>query len=135
MRYLVVAAALTAATFSLPAWAQNNGQGATSSQTQGQQGTSSGHHHMNQARIEHELRQQLTKAGFTDIRMMPESFLVRAKNAEGLPVMMVINPDSVTEVTAMGAGSGHAGTSRHGNAGAGTSGTVGGNAAGKTNQQ
>ena len=49
------------------------------------------------------LRQQvandLSKAGFTDIKIMPESFLVRAKDSKGDPVMMVINPDSFTAVT------------------------------------
>ena len=30
---------------------------------------------------------------------MPQSFLVRAKDKSGDPVMMVINPDSVTAVT------------------------------------
>ena len=45
------------------------------------------------------LRDDLTKAGFTDIKIMPSSFLVRAKDSQGNPVMMVINPDSFTEVT------------------------------------
>jgi len=45
------------------------------------------------------LRDDLTKAGFTDITIMPSSFLVRAKDSQGNPVMMVINPDSLTEVT------------------------------------
>jgi hypothetical protein len=45
------------------------------------------------------LRDDLSKAGFTDIKIMPSSFLVRAKDSQGNPVMMVINPDSVTEVT------------------------------------
>lgn len=49
------------------------------------------------------LRQQvqndLAKAGYTDIRVMPESFLVRAKDPKGNAVMMLINPDSLTEVT------------------------------------
>ena len=44
------------------------------------------------------LRQQvqndLAKAGYTDIRVMPESFLVRAKDPKGNAVMMLINPDS-----------------------------------------
>ena len=39
------------------------------------------------------LRDDLTKAGFTDITIMPSSFLVRAKDSQGNPVMMVINPD------------------------------------------
>jgi hypothetical protein len=30
---------------------------------------------------------------------MPESFLVRAKDKSGNPVMMVINPDSITSLT------------------------------------
>jgi hypothetical protein len=45
------------------------------------------------------LHDDLTKAGFTDITIMPQSLLVRAKDAQGNPVMMVINPDSLTEVT------------------------------------
>ena len=45
------------------------------------------------------LRADLGKAGFTDITVMPSSFMVRAKDSQGNPVMMVINPDSLTEVT------------------------------------
>ena len=51
------------------------------------------------ARLSQKLRDDLTKAGFTDITIMPSSFLVRAKDSQGNPVMMVINPDSLTEVT------------------------------------
>jgi hypothetical protein len=50
-------------------------------------------------RIGQRLRDDLTKAGFTDMTIMPSSFLVRAKDSQGNPVMMVINPDSFTEVT------------------------------------
>ena len=51
------------------------------------------------ARISQKLRDDLTKAGFTDIAIMPSSFIVRAKDSQGNPVMMVINPDSLAEVT------------------------------------
>ena len=65
------------------------------------------------------LRQQvandLSKAGFTDIKVMPESFLVRAKDSKGNPVMMVINPDSVTAVTEMDASKNTATASNTGN--------------------
>ena len=44
------------------------------------------------------LHDDLTKAGFTDITIMPQSLLVRAKDAQGNSVMMVINPDSLTDV-------------------------------------
>jgi hypothetical protein len=46
-----------------------------------------------------QLQNDLTKAGLTDIRIMPESFLVRAKDSKGSLVMMIFNPDSFTEVT------------------------------------
>ena len=51
------------------------------------------------------LRQQMTadmqKAGFTDVRVRPDSFLVQAKDKNGTPVTMLIDPNSVTEVVAM----------------------------------
>jgi hypothetical protein len=45
------------------------------------------------------IQKNLQAAGFTDIRIMPSSFLVRAKDRDGNPVMMIINPDSITAVT------------------------------------
>jgi hypothetical protein len=53
----------------------------------------------------------LQNAGFTDIKMMPSSFIIRAKDKDGNPVMMVINPDSITEVTTTGLGAGSTGKS------------------------
>lgn len=44
------------------------------------------------------LRADLTKAGYTDINIMPTSFMVRAKDSQGNPVMMAISPDSVTAI-------------------------------------
>ncbi len=59
------------------------------------------------------LRQQMMvdmqKAGFTDVKVRPDSFLVQAKNKNGTPVTMLIDSDSVTEVVGAGgvpAGSG-----------------------------
>ena len=49
--------------------------------------------------LSQKLHDDLTKAGFTDITIMPMSLLVRAKDSQGNRVMMVINPDSLTEVT------------------------------------
>lgn len=37
------------------------------------------------------LTQELDMVGFTDVQIMPESFLVRAKDKEGRPVIMVVN--------------------------------------------
>lgn len=47
-------------------------------------------------------REQLTRtlqsAGFTDVKVMPDSYLVQAKDKDGNPVNMFISPNSVTEV-------------------------------------
>jgi hypothetical protein len=87
MRSFFLAAALTLA-LAAPALAQNSqGQNPMSGQ--------------NPAALRQQVRQNLAAAGFTDIKVMPESFLVRAKDRSGNPVMMIINPDSVTAVTAL----------------------------------
>jgi hypothetical protein len=49
--------------------------------------------------IRAKISQKLQAAGFTDIRMMPTSFMVRAKDPDGNPVMMLINPDSVEAIS------------------------------------
>jgi hypothetical protein len=49
--------------------------------------------------IRQQVKNNLAQAGFSDIKIMPQSFLVRAKDKSGNPVMMVINPDSVFAVT------------------------------------
>lgn len=49
--------------------------------------------------VRQQLQDQLTKAGFTNITVMPSSFYVHAKNKQGDPVAMVIGPEGFTEVT------------------------------------
>ena len=63
--------------------------------------------------ITQKLRADLSRAGFTNISIMPSSFIVRAKNSEGDPVMMVINPDSVTALTEETQSSNSASNSNH----------------------
>jgi hypothetical protein len=53
------------------------------------------------AQIQQDLHQDLTKAGYTDIRIVPGSFLVRAKDQQGNATEMMISPHSMTEVTAV----------------------------------
>ena len=84
MRIIIGTAAAVALAALLPHVAS-----AQDAQTQSQQTQS----------VRAQVKQQLKKAGFSDVRVMPESFLVRAKDPSGNPVMMVINPDSFTAVT------------------------------------
>jgi len=64
------------------------------------------------------IRNDLSKAGYTDITIMPTSFMVRAKDKEGNPVMMVISPDSVTAITQEESDANTASTASHNAAGA-----------------
>src|SRR5665213_2315991 len=55
------------------------------------------------------LRQQLTndlqQSGFTNIKVLPDSFLVQATDKSGNPVTMFLGPNSSTEVTTVGSNS------------------------------
>lgn len=97
--------------FALPAAAQSQSNKSSGS---GEQNAATSQHQggQNSMNIRQHLAQQLQQAGFTDVHVMPESFLVRAKDKQGEPVMMVINPDSVTAVTEVsGAGQSSSGNS------------------------
>ena len=50
------------------------------------------------ASLRQTLRTDLQKAGFTNVRVVPDSFLVQAKDRTGQPVAMIINPHSMTEL-------------------------------------
>jgi len=52
-------------------------------------------------RLGSRLRNMLEKSGYTDIRVAPTSFMVRAKDSEGNPVVMSFSPDAFAEVTDM----------------------------------
>ena len=49
-----------------------------------------------------QVRDMLQKEGFTDVRVVPSSFMVRAKDKDGNPVVMSISPDSFTELSEVG---------------------------------
>ena len=46
-----------------------------------------------------QIRDMLQNAGFTDIHLMPGSFVIHAKDKDGNPVVMNVSPDSFTEMT------------------------------------
>ena len=50
-----------------------------------------------------QLSDNLTKAGYTDVKVVPEAFLVEAKNKAGERVVMFLSPDSMTVFTAQDA--------------------------------
>ena len=120
---LLIATGLTLA-LALPAAAQST-QSQSSGNSTMQSGQQTGMNGQNSMHVQQKVKQDLEQAGFTNVQVMPESFLVRAKDKEGRPVMMVINPDSITAVTEVG-GSGQSGSSSSGSgsSGSGSSGST-----------
>lgn len=51
------------------------------------------------------IRQDLQSAGFTDVKVVAESFVVQAKSKDGEPVLMTIGPRGMTVFEAMGTSS------------------------------
>ena len=98
MRTVLTAAAVLGLLSAAPAMAQSTGAQttATSPSTTSMSNNTAA---KTPGEMQKDVKSDLEKAGFTDINVMPSSFLVRAKDKAGRPVMMVINPDSVTEIT------------------------------------
>ncbi len=55
------------------------------------------------AGIRKQLAANLQKSGFTDVKIVPEAYIVHATDKTGNPVMMFISPDSLTVFTALDA--------------------------------
>ena len=101
MRTPLLAGIALSVAMALPAFAQSS-----SSSTQPAPTATNGPTHNTAGggmAIRDQVKHDLEQAGFTNVRIMPESFLVRANDKEGHPVMMLINPDSVMAVTNLGA--------------------------------
>ena len=93
MRRILISA-LTPLILAIPALAQNlpPNQNAAPDAAQNQNAAES------LQTIQESLRSDLERAGFTDIQLVPSSFLVRAKDPDGNPVTLVLTPESFTAV-------------------------------------
>lgn len=66
-----------------------------------------------------QVRDMLQKEGFTDVRVVPSSFMIRANDKDGNPVVMSISPDlfaEVSEASSAGSDNSAAPTDSNGNA-------------------
>lgn len=61
----------------------------STSQAQGQQAT---------VKIAEQIKSNLEQAGFKNIKLMPSAFIVQANDQNNNPVVMVVNPGSITTV-------------------------------------
>jgi hypothetical protein len=61
-----------------------------------------------EASLQQQVTTDLQNSGFTNVKVMPESFLVQATDKAGNAVTMFIGPHSMSEVTTVGANNGQA---------------------------
>ena len=91
---LFISAVASAALFCGPALAQTK-SGAIDSSANASQGAQS---------LPQKIQQKLKSQGFSDVQVVPGSFLVSAKDKDGDPVTMIIGPNSMTVFTIASAG-------------------------------
>lgn len=92
----VMTSAGVALCLSLPAMAQQTSQSSSSDSTSTIGTPAPG---MSASSIRNHLMQDLKKAGYTDVKIVPASFVAEAKDKQGHPVTMMISPDSFTTIT------------------------------------
>lgn len=88
-----------------PAFAQT--QTGPSNQPSNQANTGTGHDRVTAQKIS----QDLQSAGFTDVKVVAESFVVQAKSKDGDPVLMTIGPHGMSVFEAMNSGNSGSGSS------------------------
>src|SRR5579883_1308194 len=118
MKCFVIASTL--AVLMTPAFAQSS----TSSGAQTSQATQNSNDGQSQnIAIAQRLKKSLESEGFTDVKIVAQSFVVQGKSPDGDPVVMTIGPHGMSVFEAMNAsGSGETtGSSSHSSAGANSS--------------
>jgi hypothetical protein len=95
MKRILTGAAMLAL-FAAPAFAQSP----TSSSPSGAQSSTTSTSTQNTAASQ-KIKQDLQEAGFTDIKVVAQSFVVQAKSKDGDPVLMTIGPRGMSVFEAM----------------------------------
>jgi opacity protein-like surface antigen len=126
MKALLTAAALAALALSPNAFAET-----PASQSQpGSQTTLNANQNQSAAAAQ-KIRQDLTNAGFTDVKVVAESFVVQAKTKDGNPVVMTIGPHGMSVFEAMNSTDTNSHTNTTGSTSNSTSGSSGSGSAPK----
>lgn len=97
MRLLIASVAALGLTLSGAAFAQTSGGASTSS---GSQAAAPSGNQRTLATAQ-KIKQDLQTAGFQDVNVVAESFVVQAKTKDGDPVVMTIGPHGMTVFEAM----------------------------------
>ncbi len=94
MRVHLIASTLLVAALAQGAYAQTSSSSSPSTQSNAQAAQQA-------QSLPAEIKNKLTQDGFTNVTVVPGSFVVSAKDKHGDPVMMMIGPNSMTILTAV----------------------------------
>jgi hypothetical protein len=103
MKLILVISAAAAIMLTPAAFAQNSPSNSQSTNSQSSPQSANSNQNLTAAR---QIQQDLTKAGFTDVKVVAESFVVQAKSKDGDPVVMTIGPHGMSVFEAMNRSSG-----------------------------
>lgn len=92
---VTLSAALATALIAGAAFAQGTNSSSTATNTNNPPSTSNTSGASSQS-LPHELEAKMRDQGFTDVKVVPGSFIVSAKDKQGDPVTMVIGPHSLS---------------------------------------
>jgi glucose/arabinose dehydrogenase len=104
MRLLATASAI-ALLLSAPAAFAQNQTSTPSTQSQSSQPSQSSTSSNPNLAAANKIQQDLRNAGFTDVKVVAESFVVQAKSKDGNPVLMTIGPHGMSVFEAMNSNS------------------------------
>jgi hypothetical protein len=119
MKFLVTASIL--ALLMTPGFAQST-TSASPQKSQTDQSSTNGNHPQTAAAAE-KLKQTLESQGFTDVKVVAQSFVVQGKSPDGDPVLMTIGPHGMSVFEAMNAAGSGETTGSASNSSAGTNGS------------
>jgi glucose/arabinose dehydrogenase len=102
---MAVALALSAPTLAFAASqdkTQSPASAASEQNAQTTQGTQNqNQHHQSNVLTINKLKSDLEKAGFSDVKILQDSFVVQAKDKEGNPTIMSLSPSGVVAISAL----------------------------------
>jgi hypothetical protein len=84
-----------------PGVALAQGTGSTAAQNDQTKKSEAGRQSSGEQSLPQNIRQTLKDDGYTNVNVVPGSYIVTAKNKRGYPVTMIIGPHSMTMLTAI----------------------------------
>jgi hypothetical protein len=105
----IIVAAATFALLAVPALAQSSQSAGSQNPQVGQKSQANGNSTQNLAAVQ-KIKQDLQREGFTNVKVVAESFVVQGKSPDGDPVVMTIGPHGMSVFEAMNENGSSSGT-------------------------